>query len=183
MGSILQRLAATPSSRSSKRRVGRGIGSGKGKTCGRGHKGQKSRAGASLKGFEGGQMPLYRRLPKRGFTSLNRKRYTTLSLSRLLKACEEKNLLTTQPLTEKLLQEAGVVSKCRDGIRLLGKQEVTQPLTLHITSATKGCIESIVSAGGTVRTQKADSASKALPDNKQEKRIKTPGPSSKQTET
>src|ERR1700753_3266336 len=104
--------------------VGRGIGSGKGKTCGRGVKGQKSRTGVSIRGFEGGQMPLHRRMPKRGFNNIFANDYSELNLGRLQKAVDDKMLDASAKITEEVLRKAGLVHKSRDGIRLLGKGEI-----------------------------------------------------------
>ena len=106
-------------------RVGRGEGSGNGKTAGRGQKGQKSRSGVSLVGFEGGQMPLYRRVPKRGFNNLFRKNFEVVNLDRLQKAIDDKSLDASATITAETMAAAGLVSNNRDGVRLLGKGELT----------------------------------------------------------
>jgi len=131
-------------------RVGRGIGSGKGKTCGSGHKGQKARSGVAVNGFEGGQMPIYRRLPKRGFTSLNKKDFQILNLSRLQKAIDAKTLDAKKPITIDMLVETGVVGKVTDGVRLLAKGELTAKVDITVTGASKGAIEAVEKAGGKV---------------------------------
>ena len=144
----LNELAPSPGSRHAKKRVGRGIGSGKGKTAGRGHKGQKARAGASTTLFEGGQMPIYRRLPKRGFHNLFRKVYVPLNLDRLQAAVDAGRLDPAKPVDFDALRAAGLVSKRRDGIRLLARGELTAPLTIQVDSASRAAAEAVEKAGG-----------------------------------
>lgn len=131
-------------------RVGRGIGSGKGKTAGSGHKGQKARSGVAINGFEGGQMPIYRRLPKRGFTSMNKKDFQVLNLGRLQKAIDAKKVDAGKPITIETLVEAGVVGKVVDGVRLLAKGEFTAKVEITVTGASKGAVEAVEKAGGKV---------------------------------
>lgn len=131
-------------------RVGRGIGSGKGKTAARGQKGQKSRSGVSLRGFEGGQMPLYRRLPKRGFKNIFRKRYAVVNLGRLQRAIDDGKLDAKAAIDAKVLQQAGLVGHIRDGVRLLAKGEFKAKVTMQVTGASKAAIEAVEKAGGTV---------------------------------
>ncbi|MCK0069501.1 50S ribosomal protein L15 [Kordiimonas laminariae] len=131
-------------------RVGRGIGSGKGKTAGSGHKGQKARSGVAINGFEGGQMPIYRRLPKRGFTSMNKKDFQVLNLGRLQKAIDAKKVDAGKAITIETLVEAGVVGKVVDGVRLLAKGELTAKVDITVTGASKGAIEAVEKAGGKV---------------------------------
>ena len=131
-------------------RVGRGVGSGKGKTCGRGQKGQKSRSGVAIKGFEGGQMPLHRRLPKRGFNKPNRLEYAELTLGRLQAALDAKKLDASKPLDEDALVAAGVVRRKKDGVRLLVKGSLTSKISLTITGASKAAQEAFKKAGGTL---------------------------------
>jgi large subunit ribosomal protein L15 len=130
--------------------VGRGIGCGKGKTSGRGVKGQKARTGVALGGFEGGQSPLVRRMPKRGFKSLFPKDYAELNLTRLQAAIEAKTIDAKKPITEEILREAGVVSKSKDGVRLLGNGEIKTKVELTVSGASAGAIASIEKAGGKV---------------------------------
>ncbi len=130
--------------------VGRGIGSGKGKTCGRGVKGQKARTGVSIGGFEGGQMPLSRRLPKRGFKTMFPRDYAELTVDRLQRALDDKRLNPAQPITEDVLRAAGVVGTSQDGVRLLGQGTLTAKLTLHVAGATAGALALVEKAGGTV---------------------------------
>lgn len=146
----INELRDNDGARKERTRVGRGIGSGKGKTAGSGHKGQKARSGVAINGFEGGQMPIYRRLPKRGFTSLNKKDYQVLNIGRLQKAIDAKKLDAKNPITIEALVEAGVVGKVVDGVRLLAKGELTAKVDITVTGASKGAIEAVEKAGGKV---------------------------------
>ncbi len=132
-------------------RVGRGIGSGKGKTAGRGHKGQKARTGVRIKGFEGGQMPLHRRLPKRGFTNIHATDYNEVNLGRIQEAVEARLLDAGQPVTVAALVAAGVCSKPRDGVKILGNGELTAKLHFEVVGASKGAVAAIEKAGGAVK--------------------------------
>lgn len=132
------------------KRVGRGIGSGKGKTSGRGQKGQKSRSGVSINGFEGGQMPLYRRLPKLGFNNIFAKKYTELTLGRLQEAIDKKLIDAKKAVDEEALVAGKVVRRKRDGIRLLASGELKSKIDLKISGATKGAVEAVEKAGGKV---------------------------------
>jgi large subunit ribosomal protein L15 len=131
-------------------RVGRGIGSGKGKTGGRGVKGQSSRTGVAIKGFEGGQMPLHRRLPKRGFNKPNARELNEVNLGRIQEAVAAGKLGTGEPVTVELLVAAGVVSKPRDGVKILGIGELTAKLTFQVAGASKSAVAAIEKAGGSV---------------------------------
>ena len=131
-------------------RVGRGIGSGKGKTCGKGVKGQKSRTGVAINGFEGGQMPLYRRLPKTGFTNLFAKDLSTISLSRLQDAIDAGKVDAKSPITSEMLQKAGVAAKAKDGVRLLGNGELKAKVALKIAGATASAKAAVEKAGGSI---------------------------------
>ncbi len=131
-------------------RVGRGIGSGKGKTCGSGMKGQKSRSGVAIKGFEGGQMPLHRRLPKRGFNNIFRKQFATVNLGRLQKAIDDKKIDSKKAITATTLEEAGVVGRVRDGVRLLGNGELTAKIEIEVSGASKSAVAAVEKAGGKV---------------------------------
>ncbi|SDE32128.1 MULTISPECIES: 50S ribosomal protein L15 [Kordiimonas] len=146
----INELRDNPGARKSAMRVGRGIGSGKGKTAGSGHKGQKARSGVAINGFEGGQMPIYRRLPKRGFTSLNKKDFQVLNIGRLQKAIDDKKLDAKKPITVETLVEAGVVGKVVDGVRLLAKGELKAKVDITVTGASKGAVEAVEKAGGKV---------------------------------
>ncbi len=143
-------LSDNPGARRNRKRVGRGPGSGLGKTAGRGMKGQKSRSGVAIKGFEGGQMPIYRRLPKRGFTKPNRLRLQELTLGRLQAAIDAGKLDAGSAINEDALIAAGVVRRKLDGIRLLATGAVTSKVTLEITSATRGAVSAVEGAGGSV---------------------------------
>lgn len=133
----LNQLRDNPGARHSKKRVGRGIGSGLGKTSGSGQKGQKARTGISLNGFEGGQNPLYRRLPKRGFKNIFRQEFSELTLVRLQRAVDSGRLDAGQTLTEEVLAEAGLVQKGTSGVKLLGNEGLTHAVTLEISKASK----------------------------------------------
>ncbi len=146
----LNELSDNKGARRARTRVGRGIGSGKGKTSGRGHKGQKSRSGVALKGFEGGQMPLYRRVPKRGFNNPFRRRFAEVNIGRLQKAIDAGKLDAAQPIDEAALVAAGVVRRLRDGVRLLAKGELTSKVTVEVAGASKAAIAAVEKAGGTV---------------------------------
>ena len=132
------------------RRLGRGIGSGRGKTAGRGHNGQKSRSGVALKGFEGGQMPIHRRVPKRGFKNPTRKRLVAVNLGRLQQAIDAGKLDPIQVVTEKTLTAAGIVNKARDGVRLLAEGDMKTKLSIELYGASKAAIAAIEAAGGKV---------------------------------
>ena len=148
----LSEIADNPGSRKQRMRVGRGIGSGKGKTGGRGVKGQKARTGVRINGFEGGQLPIYRRMPKRGFVNPFRKDYAVLNLGSLDKAIEEGRLPAGQPIDEAALKAAGIVktSSKLAGVRLLAKGEIKRAVTLTVTGASVAAIAAIEAAGGKV---------------------------------
>jgi large subunit ribosomal protein L15 len=131
-------------------RVGRGIGSGKGKTSGRGVKGQTSRTGVAIKGFEGGQMPLHRRLPKRGFTNIFAKDYAVANLGKVQQAIESGKLDASQPITGEILVAAGVAQNSRDGVRLLGKGALTSKASFVVAGASASAIAAVEALGGTV---------------------------------
>jgi large subunit ribosomal protein L15 len=137
-------------SRKARKRVGRGIGSGTGKTCGRGYKGQKSRTGVSIKGFEGGQMPIHMRLPKRGFRSPNKKRYQELSLIRLQALFDAGTLSKKDKVTEALLREKGVFKRTFDGVRVIGSGTLTHPVELSVAGVSTSVRRSIEASGGKV---------------------------------
>ncbi|MDF2809257.1 MAG: ribosomal protein [Microvirga sp.] len=136
--------------RKKRMRVGRGIGSGKGKTGGRGVKGQTSRTGVAIKGFEGGQMPLHRRLPKRGFYNIFRLDFNEVSLERIQTAIDAGKLDPKQPITEAALVAAGALRRVRDGVRVLGTGELKAKVTLEVAHATKAAVAAVEKAGGTV---------------------------------
>ena len=131
-------------------RIGRGPGSGKGKTGGRGFKGQTSRSGVAIKGREGGQMPIHMRMPKRGFNALNPKSFAVINLDTLQKAVDRGALQPGASLDEEALVDAGVIRRARDGVRLLARGELSVPLTLEVAGASKAAVEAIEKAGGKV---------------------------------
>ena len=138
-----------------KMRVGRGIGSGKGKTSGRGQKGAKARSGVSINGFEGGQMPLHMRLPKRGFNNPFGKDYAEVNIGMIQKFIDAGKLDAKATITEEALRAAGLVRGGKDGVRLLGKGEITAKVTFAVTGATKGAIAAVEKAGGSVEVAAA----------------------------
>jgi len=133
------------------KRIGRGPGSGKGKMGGRGIKGQKSRSGVAINGYEGGQMPLYQRLPKRGFNKPNRKSYAVVNLGLIQKFVEAGKLDASAPITEDALLASGLVRRKLDGVRVLAKGEVTSTLSIEVTGASKAAIEAVEKAGGSLK--------------------------------
>ena len=146
----LNELRDNEGARKKRMRVGRGIGSGKGKTAGRGVKGQKSRSGVSINGFEGGQNPLYRRLPKRGFNVPFPTDYNIVSIARLEQAVEAGKLDAKKPVTAEALVEAGVLRRVKDGVRVLADGEAKSKFTLEVAGASKAAIGKIEAAGGSV---------------------------------
>jgi len=149
----LNEIRDNPGARLKSKRLGRGIGSGKGKTSGKGVKGQKAREGVSLNGFEGGQLPIYRRLPKRGFTNVNRKEYAPLNLGTLEAAIESGKLDASQPITEAVLAEAGVVRQNKvNGVRLLARGTISKAVTIEVSGASAAAVAAIEQAGGKVTT-------------------------------
>ena len=147
----LNDLRDNPGATKQRKRVGRGIGSGTGKTAGRGHKGQKSRSGVAIKGFEGGQMPIHRRLPKRGFNSIFRKKYNAVNLDRIQKAIDAKRIDAGKPVTIDVLLSAGVIRRVKDGVRLLGNGELKSAISFEVTGASKGAITAVEKTGGSVK--------------------------------
>jgi large subunit ribosomal protein L15 len=141
-----------------KKRVGRGPGSGLGKMGGRGIKGQKSRSGVAIKGYEGGQMPLYQRLPKRGFNKPNRKAYAVINLGLIQKFVDAGKIDAGNTITEDALIASGLVRRKLDGIRVLAKGEVTSKLTLEVTGASKSAVEAVEKAGGSLKVTTAQAA-------------------------
>ena len=150
----LYQIADNAGAKHAKKRVGRGIGSGLGKTAGRGGKGQTARKGGAKAGFEGGQMPIYRRLPKRGFNKPNVVDYNEVNLSRIQAAVEGKALDANVPVTAEALIAAGVITKRMGGVRLLGKGEIKAKLNFEVYHATKGAIAAVEKAGGSVKILK-----------------------------
>ncbi|WP_319773174.1 50S ribosomal protein L15 [Breoghania sp.] len=146
----LNDLRDNPGANPSRTRVGRGIGSGKGKTGGRGVKGQKSRSGVAIKGFEGGQMPLHRRLPKRGFTNIFAKDFNIVSLGRVQTAIDAGKLDAKETVTVEALKAAGVLRRVKDGVRLLADGELKAGVTFEVAGASRSAIEAVEKAGGKV---------------------------------
>ncbi|MCK8483273.1 50S ribosomal protein L15 [Aliiroseovarius sp. S2029] len=143
----LNELRDNPGATKPRKRVGRGPGSGMGKTGGRGIKGQKSRSGVAIKGFEGGQMPIYQRLPKRGFNKPNRKKFAVINLGLIQKFIDEKKL-DAKEITEDTLVASGLVRRKLDGVRVLGKGELTAKANITVTGASKSAVEAVEKAGG-----------------------------------
>jgi large subunit ribosomal protein L15 len=135
----------------SRKRLGRGIGSGSGKTAGRGVKGQKARSGVAVNGFEGGQMPLYRRLPKRGFNNIFAKSFAVVSLARIQAALDAKKLDAKTTVTAEALVAAGVIRRVKDGVRILSDGDIKSKLAFDVAGASKAAIEKIEKAGGSVK--------------------------------
>jgi large subunit ribosomal protein L15 len=144
----LNELHDNPGANKKRKRVGRGPGSGMGKTGGRGIKGQKSRSGVAIKGFEGGQMPIYQRLPKRGFNKPNRKQFAVVNLGLIQKFVDAKTLDAKKPITEDVLVETGVVRRKLDGVRVLAKGEISAKVQLEVTGASKAAVDAVEKAGG-----------------------------------
>ena len=138
-----------------KKRVARGPGSGKGKTAGRGIKGQKSRSGVAINGYEGGQMPLYQRLPKRGFNKPNQKKFAVVNLGLIEKFIEAGKLDAKAEINEDALVASGLVRRKLDGIRVLAKGEISSKVTLKVTGASKSAVEAVEKAGGSITTKAA----------------------------
>ena len=146
----LNELKDNPGSRRSRTRVGRGIGSGKGKTAGRGHKGQKSRSGVAIKGFEGGQMPIHMRLPKRGFNNFTKKKYTEITTGKLQSYIDNGLLKIDKEITEDDFISSCDIKKSPNGFKLLNKGDLKSKINISISKATKSSIELIQSLGGTI---------------------------------
>ncbi|MBA3813464.1 MAG: 50S ribosomal protein L15 [Alphaproteobacteria bacterium] len=147
----LNEIKDNPGARRAKMRISRGIGSGKGKTGGRGGKGQTARTGVAINGFEGGQMPLYRRLPKRGFTNIFAKKFAELNLGRLQAAIENGKFDLQKVIDGEALVKAGLIRRKWDGIRLLGKGEIKTKISLEVAGASKAAIDAVQKAGGSVK--------------------------------
>jgi large subunit ribosomal protein L15 len=169
----LNQISDRPGATKPKKRMGRGLGSGLGKTSGRGQKGQKSRSGVAMKGFEGGQMPLHRRLPKRGFSNIFAKDFNEVNLGRVQAAIDAKKLDAKNPITVQALLEAGLIRRVRDGVRLLGQGELKTKAIFEVTGASSGAVKAVEAAGGTVtitpmpyRAPKPDGEGKPKKDRK-----------------
>jgi large subunit ribosomal protein L15 len=144
-------IADNAGSRKKRMRIGRGIGSGKGKTGGRGGKGQTARSGVRIKGFEGGQMPLHRRLPKRGFNNIFRVEFAEINLDRLQAAIDAGSINAKETVNAESLVKSGVVRRAKGGVRLLGRGEIKAKLTIEVHGASKSAITAVEKAGGTVK--------------------------------
>ncbi len=158
----LSDLKDNPGARKAGRRIGRGIGSGRGKTGGRGVKGQKARSGVAVKGFEGGQMPLHRRLPKRGFNKPFRRKFNVVNLGRIQEAIDAGRLDASSTVNLEALVNAGILRRSLDGVRLLGSGELTAKVAFAVYGASKSAVEAVEKAGGSVEIlapkQEADEA-------------------------
>lgn len=157
----LNELSDNKGARKLRTRVGRGIGSGKGKTGGRGMKGQKSRSGVSINGFEGGQMPLHMRLPKRGFNNPFGKDYAIVNIGAVQKAIDEKKLDAKKTVDQAALEAVGLTRGGKDGVRLLGKGEISAKVNFAVAGASKAAVEAVEKAGGKVDVAAAPKAEKA----------------------
>lgn len=151
----LNEIRDNAGARTNRKRVGRGIGSGTGKTSGSGHKGQKARSGVSINGFEGGQMPIHRRLPKRGFNNIFRKQYVVINVGALQGAVDAKKIDAKKTVDTAALKAAGLVTKAKDGIRLLGNGEISAKLNIEVAGASAGAIAAVEKAGGSVNVAAA----------------------------
>jgi large subunit ribosomal protein L15 len=147
----LSDIADNAGARKKRMRVGRGIGSGKGKTSGRGGKGQTARSGVRIKGFEGGQMPLHRRLPKRGFNNIFALEFSEVNLDRLQQAIDAKQLDAGAVINAESLVKSGVLRRARDGVRLLGRGELKAKVNIEVHGASKSAVAAVEKAGGTVK--------------------------------
>ena len=147
----LSDIADNAGSRKKRMRVGRGIGSGKGKTAGRGGKGQTARSGVRIKGFEGGQMPLHRRLPKRGFNNIFKLDFAEINLDRLQQAIDAKLVDVKETVTVESLVKTGVIRRAKDGLRLLGRGELKAKIAIEVHGASKSAVAAVEKAGGTVK--------------------------------
>ncbi len=150
----LNQLADNPGARRDRKRIGRGMGSGTGKTAGRGNKGQKSRSGVALKGFEGGQMPLDRRLPKRGFKNIFAKRFVAINLDRLQGAIDAKKLDPKKLIDATVLKAAGVIKNPRDGVRLLARGDLKSKIKISVAGASKKAAEAVAKSGGSITIER-----------------------------
>jgi large subunit ribosomal protein L15 len=171
----LNEISNNPGAHKHKHKVGRGSSSGLGKTSGRGVKGAKARTGTKVYGFEGGQMPLHMRVPKRGFNNIFAKNFSEVNIGRLQKAVDDKRLDAGTKITEEVLRKAGLAHKSRDGIRLLGKGEIKAKLDIEVAGASAGAREAVEKAGGSVKTtyvKKVYMNKKGEPGKRQQRRTK-----------
>ncbi|MDG1531229.1 MAG: 50S ribosomal protein L15 [Paracoccaceae bacterium] len=154
----LHELSDNPGATKARKRVGRGPGSGTGKMAGRGIKGQKSRSGVSINGYEGGQMPLYQRLPKRGFNKPNRKKFSVVNLGLIQKFIDDKKLDAKAAITEDALIASGLVRRKLDGVRILAKGDFSAKVTIEVTGASKSAVAAVEAAGGSLSVATASAA-------------------------
>ncbi|HEU0070130.1 MAG TPA: 50S ribosomal protein L15 [Alphaproteobacteria bacterium] len=147
----LNQISDNPGAHKARRRIGRGIGSGRGKTSGKGVKGQKARTGVSINGFEGGQMPIHRRVPKRGFNNISGQVFAEITLGRLQKAIDAGKIDASKPVTLEVLKASGVVRHLRDGVRLIATGTLKAKVALEITGGSRAAIEAVEKAGGSVK--------------------------------
>ena len=171
----LNEIANNPGAHKKKDKVGRGSSSGLGKTSGRGVKGAKARTGNQVHGFEGGQMPLHMRMPKRGFNNIFGTDFAEINIGRIQKAIEDKKLDASAKIDSAMLLKSGVVGKSRDGVRLLAKGELTTKIEIEVAGASKAAIEAVEKAGGSVvvtYTKKVNNNKKGEPGKRQLRRIK-----------
>jgi len=172
----LNQLSDNDGARTDRKRVGRGIGSGTGKTAGRGVKGQKSRSGVAIKGFEGGQMPIHRRLPKRGFKNIFSKNFNAVNIGRIQTALDAGKLDAKKTITVDAMLAAGIIRRINDGVRLLAKGELKSKVSFEVTGASKGAIEAVEKAGGSlsiVELARAEPVKNDKPKTKGKSRVKT----------
>jgi large subunit ribosomal protein L15 len=170
----LNQIANNPGAHKHKHKVGRGSSSGLGKTSGRGVKGAKARTGNAVYGFEGGQMPLHMRMPKRGFNNIFAKDFSEVNISRIQKAIDNKKLDIKAKITEEILRKAGLVHKSKDGVRLLGKGAITAKIDIEVAGVSAGARDAIEKAGGSVTTtykKKVYSNKKGEPGKRQTRRL------------
>lgn len=167
----LNELRSLPGATHRRKELGRGLGSGLGKTCGRGMKGQKSRTGVAIKGFEGGQMPLYRRLPKRGFNPISRRKFVAMNLGRLQAAVDSGRIDPSKEVTIDVLVEAGVVRRAYDGLRLLADGELKTKMTIVAQHASKAALASVEKAGGSVSIKLPEEKAASKPQSKKNKAL------------
>ena len=163
----LNELSDNPGATKARKRLGRGTGSGLGKTSGKGHKGAKARSGVAIKGFEGGQMPLYRRLPKRGFVNIFAKSYAEVNVGRIQQAVDAGKLDAKADINAEALVAAGLIRRVKDGVRLLGNGELKAKINVTVAGATKGAIAAVEKAGGsvTVAAAKAEASPNIFANN------------------
>jgi len=172
----LNQIANNPGAHKAKTKVGRGSSSGLGKTSGRGVKGAKARTGNGIYGFEGGQMPLHMRIPKRGFNNIFAKDFSEVNLNRIQKAIDNKKLDAKAKITEEVLRKAGLAHKSRDGVRLLAKGAITAKIDIEVAGASASAREAVEKAGGTVTTtfvKKVYSNKKGEPGKRQTRRAES----------